>query len=168
MKKIISYLDKNLEIAFISIITALISILMFMQVILRYCFSTSIAWVEEVVVYMNIWIAFIGVGYSMKHGTDMKMDFSSVLPAKLNKVTQYISEIIFLLFYVMIARAGFIVIASMVARGQRSPAARIPLYVVYSALLVGALIAIARYIQKVYIRVAERKEKQKALEAENS
>ena len=154
MKKIIRFLDNYLELLFISFAVVAISILMLIQVILRYCFSDSLSWVEETVVYLNVWIGFIGMSYSMKYGTDMRMDFVDMLPPLPRKIFRYLAELVFLFFYIYMAKIGFSVVGSMVARVQRSSAARIPLYVVYSSLLVGSIMAILRYAQKVWLRSA--------------
>lgn len=154
MKKTIRFLDDHLELLFISFAVVAISVLMLVQVILRYCFSDSLSWVEETVVYLNVWIGFIGMSYSMKYGTDMRMDFVDMLPPLPRKIFRHLAELVFLFFYIYMAKIGFSVVGSMIVRVQRSSAARIPLYVVYASLMVGSLMAIFRYIQKVWRRSA--------------
>ncbi len=157
MKKLICWLDENFEIAIISVMVTLITIFMTIQVVLRYCFANSLSWVEETVVFLNIWIAFLGLSYSMKKGTDMKMDFSYLLPKIPRLIVNWLSELVLLGFYIYMTKIGYTVVASMIATGQKSSAALIPLYLVYSSLMIGSALSILRYFQKVYLRFSKKR-----------
>ena len=157
MRKIICWLDKNFEVAVIGLLVMAITILMAVQVVMRYCFANSLSWVEETVVYFNIWIAFLGFSCAMKHNSDLKIDFTYILPKTPRLIVQWLSELILLGFYIYMVKIGFKVVASMIASGQKSTAALIPLYFVYSSIMVGSILAILRYFQKVYLRFSASK-----------
>jgi hypothetical protein len=60
---------------------AAIFILVFLNVVLRYGFGTSISWVEEVARFLMIWGAFLGAGLTMREGPFVAIDvFQDCLP----------------------------------------------------------------------------------------
>ena len=149
MKKFMTWLDLHGEAAMIGTMVAAMSILMGMQVILRYVFQTSISWVEEVVVYFHIWCGFIGLSYCIRHNSDMRIDISNILPKKVASTLRWISDIILIAFYVYMAKAGVEVVLSLIQSGQKSPAAHIPMFLVYASIMVGCLLALLRFIQRI-------------------
>ncbi len=60
MKQFLHWLDENAEKFSMGLLLALMVILTAIQVVLRYFFKSSIVGVEEVVVYFNVWIGFVG------------------------------------------------------------------------------------------------------------
>lgn len=150
MKQFLYWLDENAEKFSMGLLLSLMVILTAVQVVLRYFFKSSIVGVEEVVVYFNVWIGFLGCSYGMKFKNDMRVDLSSVLPCWLAVFLRTVSDVILFVFYIYIAYVGHAVIGRLIRTGQRSPAARIPMYVVYSAFMVGCVLAVFRYLQRVW------------------
>ena len=162
MKKILTWLDVHGEAAVIGVLVAAMSVLMIIQVTLRYLFHTGINWVEEVVVYMHVWCGFIGLSYCVRHKSDMRIDISNILPPVVAKALRFISDAILLGFYIYMFKTGIGVMRQLISTGQKSAAAQIPMYYVYGALMVGCLLATLRFIQRIIlwvIAVSKRKEK---------
>lgn len=59
-------------IAFALLLTTLIT---FVNVVLRYGFDVGVAWSEELVRYLMIWITFVGVAVAVRRGSSINMDF---------------------------------------------------------------------------------------------
>lgn len=60
----------NAEVIFLAIMTFLV----FFQVVTRYLFSYSLAWVEELARYLMIWMAFVGAASLFKDNDHIRMD----------------------------------------------------------------------------------------------
>jgi len=73
MKKLISILNKIEEWTLVFVLLSLAS-LSFIQVICRYLFGFSFNWMEEVVRYVGVFIAFLGASLGVKYGTHFSMD----------------------------------------------------------------------------------------------
>lgn len=164
MKKIFKWLDLHGEAAAIGIMVAAMAILMMIQVVLRYCFHTGIRWVEEVVIYLNVWCGFIGISYCVRYNNDMRIDASSILPKSVAKLLKTVSDFVLFLFYIYLFKTGLVVVKNLMATGQRSPAAQIPMSVVYAAVMVGCLLASFRFIQRVVRWFLMRKKEKGAAE----
>jgi TRAP-type C4-dicarboxylate transport system permease small subunit len=154
MKTIILYIDKNFEKILISTLLVLITLLSTLQIIMRYCFLNALPWVEEVVIYMHVWIGFIGCSYAMQHDIALRVDFDSILPPKITQPLKHLADFITVCFYAFIVYIGFGITKDFFIRGYLSPAAQLPMYILYSSLMIGAALAILRWLQRVYLLIS--------------
>ncbi len=150
MNKTIRWIDNNFEIVLMSLCLIAITVLCALQVVLRYCFSNALSWVEEVVVYLNVWLGFIGCSLAVLLNNNLRVDLNNFLPKKVSITLNFICGIATFIFYVYIANVGIAVIKQTIQTGQVSPASEIPLYWLYGALLVGSLLASFRCLQRGY------------------
>ena len=51
--------------------------------LLRYCFGSALSRVEEVVVYLNVWLGFIGASFAVLPGNNLRVDLDNFIPKKL-------------------------------------------------------------------------------------
>jgi len=156
MKKTLLWLDRYAEASVMGLMLALITIFMAMQVILRYCFHSSLIWVEEVIVYFNVWIGFLGISYCVRYKSDMRIDVSGLVPAAVSRWLRRGSDFILFVAYVYLGTVGIKVVGNFYRTDQRSPAARIPMFLVYGALLCGCVLATLRFLQRVYLFLREK------------
>ncbi|WP_420730052.1 TRAP transporter small permease [Hwanghaeella sp. 1Z406] len=66
MKKVILWLDDNLEPILIYVAYAMMAGLVFEQVVLRFLFKTQVAWSAGVAIYMFIWVTWLGAAYNVR------------------------------------------------------------------------------------------------------
>ena len=141
-------LDDYLEETILLILLVLMTCIMGIQIVSRYVFQNSLTWSEELVRYMFVWSAFLGVPFCIKHGLSIKVDqFRNLFPIPLQKALMYIDKIIiFVLFLVMFIYSCLVVKASYLS-GQTSPAMQIPMWVVQLSVCVSSLLSMMRSIQ---------------------
>jgi TRAP-type C4-dicarboxylate transport system permease small subunit len=149
MKNYLKRMEQNFETVIISVLLVFITVLSTLQVIMRYCFS-AISWVEEVVVLCNIWIGFIGCSYAVIRDNNLRIDADTFFKHHIAHVIKHIADFITCIFYLYIAYCGISVIERFKEINQTTPAAEIPIYYLYAALMTGALLASFRYIQRVF------------------
>ena len=160
MKKLLCWLDQHGEAAFIGVMVALMSIIMLVQTVMRYAFGAGFRWAEEIVCYFHIWCGFIGLSYCVRHNADMRVDISNILPPAVSKTLRLLSDAVLVVFYVFMCYTGIDVIRKLMESGQRSPAGRIPMWIVYAACSTGMFLALVRFIQRgiLWFRKRNRKE----------
>ncbi|MDR2076121.1 MAG: TRAP transporter small permease [Desulfovibrio sp.] len=151
MKKILMWINEYFETSIISILLVIITVLCTIQVILRYLFSHTIYWIEEFVVYCNVWIGFIGCSYAILKDNNLRVDMSDFIQKSAAKFLKIIADFITFFFYIYMIYCGLEVIKRSLASNQLSPAAEIPVVVLYASLFFGSVFAVIRYIQRVYI-----------------
>jgi len=93
-------IDDYLEEIILLILLVLMTCIMGIQIVSRYVFQNSLTWSEELVRYMFVWSAFLGIPFCIKHGLSIKVDqFRNLFPIPLQKALMYIDKIIiFVLF----------------------------------------------------------------------
>lgn len=146
MKKITKIYD-SLEAFVLVLALAFSTLLIFVQVIFRYVLNDSITWSEELARYIFIWMIWLGTSISMKQKEHIRMDMlMNAVHGKGKLVLDLVSGIIMLAFCIFLVKYGWDLVASMMSRGNKSVALRLPMWIVYSSLPFSQLIVALRLI----------------------
>ena len=76
VKKVIRWLDENLESTLCMILLSTFTIVLFLQVVMRKMFNNSLSWSEELARYLFIWMVFIGISYGAKQDVYKRQAYS--------------------------------------------------------------------------------------------
>jgi TRAP-type C4-dicarboxylate transport system permease small subunit len=146
--KILKWLDENFEKYICIILMSVMTLVIFLQFVMRRGFNNSLTWSEELARYLFIWLIYIGISYGAKMKSHIKLEaFIIKLPIKLQPYFVLLAEVLFLGFAAFIVYTSFGVVKRQVDLGQTSPAIGIPMSVVYAAPTVGFALASIRQIQ---------------------
>ena len=149
MKKVIHWLDENLEECILILLLIGMTLIMGIQVFSRYVLGMSLSWSEELTRYLFIWCGFISVSYCSKKCLSIKIEqFVALFPRRgkaLFKVVNHTFELIFFLYMIPFAWSYMM---SAVTSGQVSPACSIPMYYVQAAPFVSFLLVAIRILQR--------------------
>ncbi|MBT4264584.1 MAG: TRAP transporter small permease [Deltaproteobacteria bacterium] len=151
--KILDILDKVLTFfeewtLFVAVIVAMISL--FANVILRYGFNYTLAWSDELIREVIIYTTLIGCSAGVKHDLMLRIDASVQLVPKLKIPLTFFSNLMMLIFAVMMMYFGWILAAMQLQTEQKTIILEIPLYLLYGFIpLMGFLMTI-RLIQVFY------------------
>lgn len=141
-------IDDYLEETILLILLVLMTCIMGVQIVSRYVFQNSLTWSEELVRYMFVWSAFLGVPFCIKHGLSIKVDqFRNLFPIPLQKVLMYIDKIIIFLLFLVLFIYSFTVVKATYLSGQTSPAMQLPMWTVQISVTVSSLLSMIRSIQ---------------------
>lgn len=151
MKKVLSWLNENLEEFLMVIAVILMTVIMGIQVFCRYVLGMSLSWSEELTRYIFIWAGFISVSYCTKKCISIQVEqFVTMFPKRgrtLFKLLNYTLEFVFFIYLIPFSVKYLM---SAVESGQVSPACQIPMYYIQAAPLVSFLLAAIRLIQRWY------------------
>ena len=82
----------KLEESFLSLLLVGMTILVFIEVVLRFGFNTGISWSQEVTLYMMAWFVLFGASYGVKVGAHIGVDsFVKLFPLKIRRVMGLLS-----------------------------------------------------------------------------
>lgn len=154
--KVLKWLDENFEEKLMGLALWGIVVIMGIQVIMRYVFRSSLVWSEEVSRYLFIWMVFVGMSYGIKNGSHMRIDMLEHFFPKLKKGLGMLADLCFLTFAAYMIGPGITVIESLLITGQTSPAGEIPMYIVYTGLLVGFILVLFRIVQKYILKFLQK------------
>jgi TRAP-type C4-dicarboxylate transport system permease small subunit len=150
MKKIIANLDEYILLSMLAFSTTLI----FFQVVMRYVFSNSLSWSEELARYMYVWQTWVASSYAVKKGRHLRV--TSLVDKAKGKKRTYIELLVLVLwlcFAVFLCVKAVSLCSVLFGRGQTSPALGIPMWVAYSAIPAGTALMSFRLIQEIIANI---------------
>lgn len=151
--KVIRFIDEHIEeIILVTLLTGM-SLIIGLQVFMRYVMKSSLSWSEELARYMFIWMVYIGISYGIKKGRHIKIDAAvNIFPRKIQKYIFILSDIIFLLFAIIVIYQSNNVAMLIFRLGQSSPGTGISMGYVYMAIPVGFTLVCVRLIQDIVMK----------------
>lgn len=153
MKKVLNWLDENLESTICMILMVAFCAILFLQVVMRKVFNNSLSWSEELARYIFIWMVFIGISYGAKQMKHLKIDvFLNIFPKKFRAFIIVIADVIVLVFGGIVVFAAYITVSKYLQVGTASPAVHIPYWFIHSAPIVGYSLTIIRQVQTILYR----------------
>lgn len=157
--KILKFLDERLEISICMFLICFMTLLIFVQVFMRYVMHSSLSWSEELARYTFIWLIYIGVSYGAKSMRHIKIEAAlDLFPKKIQPYIVIVGDVFFLLFALFIFVAGIELSIKIMNLKQSSPALGIPMWVIYSAPAVGYGLTVIRQIQVIIYRIKHKEE----------
>lgn len=133
------------------------TLIIFVNVIMRYFMNESITWAEEIVKYLMIWIAFIGGSTCFRKGVHVSIDFFlEIVPKKAQIVMVTIITLICTAFTAAMAFYGIKLVEFIQGNGQVSPALSMPMWIPYLALPIGFTLMTIRNLE-IFIKILQGK-----------
>ena len=134
------------------------TIILFVNVVLRYFFASGITWAEEYAKYAIMWVTFAGCGAAVRENSHMSI--TALLDVQKNKKVIYwirlIINVICVVFSLFIAVYGYRIVELVTRTKQKSPAMQIPMAVVYVSVLIGGILMTIRFCQSMARLIKER------------
>ena len=145
---VLKWLDRNFEIACMAVILAVMTVLSFANVVMRYCFGSALSWSDEVCCYGLAISAFISLPATIRLRRMIRVDtFTVMLSKKLQKWIGILCNVIILGFSGLCVKGSLDLIAVTVKTGQRSPALQIPVAYFYEVMMVCFVLAMIRAVE---------------------
>ena len=135
MRKINDFLMKACGLLVIIMVPAM-TIDIFVQVVMRYVFSSPFMWAEEVARYLLVWISCLGSAYAVRKGMHISIAFvKEMFPGYVRVLMTISSHVIVIVFFVLCIYHGWI--DSLEEWTQRSAAMQISMTFPKMAIPVG-------------------------------
>jgi C4-dicarboxylate transporter DctQ subunit len=151
----------SVERTFIVIALIMMTVVVFLQVVLRYVFDAGIPWAEELARYLMVWAGFLGGSLATRERRHIAIDIIPRLLPKQSAIQQlavrftYLvaSVFCFFLFYV-----GYNFVSRSMAIGRISQSMHIPMWIVQAIIPVSAFFMGLRFLAITFGRLEEKKE----------
>jgi TRAP-type C4-dicarboxylate transport system permease small subunit len=152
--KALKWLNENFEQTISIILMSFMTIIMFVQVVMRRGFSNSLSWSEELARYLFIWLIYFGISYGAKIRKHIKIEaFLGFFPKKIRPYIEILGDVLFFVFSLFIIYTSFIWVQRQIKLNQLSVALHVPMWMIYAAPLVGFTLTAFRQIQTIIFRV---------------
>ncbi|MEO8752131.1 MAG: TRAP transporter small permease [Casimicrobiaceae bacterium] len=121
------------------------TLLVLVQVVLRYVLKVPLVWVEEATVFLMIWMAFMGAAIGVRRGAHIAMTILvDRLPARVAGAFYHVGTVAVIAFAGVVVWEGVQLVLSV--GGQRSAALGLPMTIPYLIVPLGALLIILQAI----------------------
>lgn len=123
--------------------------LYFIQIVARYVFNTGISWSEELVVYLMVWLTYLGATILAKDDGHISM---TILQDLFPSSKKYLSLVKYLVLIIYCGFVGwFSRNALAVAHMQVSTAMQIPMNIIYLVIPVSMILMILHLIIRIFL-----------------
>lgn len=129
---------------------AIMTVLVFIQVIMRYVFQNSLSWSEELARYIFLWLSWIGASYAVKERSHFRVEmFADLFKGKTRKVFELFVLLTWFGFCLFLAYQGSLITRHLITRGQISAAMEIPMAWPYASVPVGSALMALRLVAEI-------------------
>jgi C4-dicarboxylate transporter DctQ subunit len=137
----------KIEEAVLCIALVEMSILTFIQVVMRYVFGVSITWAEELLRYQICFVAFFGADIGLKHNSHIGSKLlHSVIPPRFIPLLEAFIFLVIFFFCLIFAYYGLLLVLKVRATGQITAAIRMSKFLVYLPIPLAGLFMCIRSI----------------------
>ena len=117
--KVLKKLAMNFEAYLCAIAIAVMSVVVFVQVVFRFIVKSSLPWSEELSRYLQVYITFFGTAYGIQTGAHLGIEaFTHLLPKGGRKVLAILVQIVSMLVCTLILKLGVDIVMSQMASGH--------------------------------------------------
>ncbi|MHB8766619.1 MAG: TRAP transporter small permease [Deferrisomatales bacterium] len=121
-----------------------LALLAFLQVVLRYAFSTGLDWAEELSRYASVLLTFLGASLGVKHGTHFSVEaLVKILPPRPSHAVRALASALSAVLFAAVVWYGYLHTARLMGFGVTSASLRMPMWIPYAPIaLFSAAIAV--------------------------
>ena len=156
MKAYGKFLDaiESCEKIFLVITVALMIIVIAYQVILRYVFSASNAWSEELARYLFIYDVMIGAAIATRQNTHLQVDaLIGILKPKTKCIFTIVATVLGIVFLIFLF--GYSIVLCQAASVNISAGLKVPMSIPYACMPIGAVLMILTSIEVIMNQLQE-------------
>lgn len=124
------------------------SLILFYEVIARYCFDSPTIWVQEVSIYLFMWSMLAGASYTLMLGKHVRIDliFDRLSPRAQN-LLDILTSFIGMAFCAIVTHQAYLMIVSSLKYNKLSATIlRVPMWIVQLPLFLGFLLLTFQFL----------------------
>ena len=126
-----------------------IALLTITQVIMRYIFSYSFSWSEELSIALFAYIGFIGIGAAYSQDRHLYVDaLITILPKSVRKIVDSIALGLSIIFLIVVIYQMVKVMIVTYKVGNTTPSLELPMVYIYLSIPVGCLLFLIQVVRK--------------------
>ena len=146
--KLLSTLLARLEEFILVALFAFMVVMNFLNVVCRYCFSSSFSFTEEVTITAFVWVSMVGIAVGYKRLAHLGMSFLvDNMPKKVQPFMALLSMICSVVLILLLFKYGSEMVSNQMRLGSKTPALGMPMYIQGLSIPVGAVFCLIRAVE---------------------
>lgn len=146
--KLLSTLLARLEEFILVALFAFMAVMNFLNVVCRYCFSSSFSFTEEVTITAFVWVSMVGIAVGYKRLAHLGMSFLvDHMPKKVQPFMALLSMICSVVLILLLFKYGSEMVSNQMRLGSKTPALGMPMYIQGLSIPVGAVFCLIRAVE---------------------
>ncbi len=138
----------RLEESLIGLLLVTITLLVFVEVIMRFFFNTGLLWAQELTLYLSAWMVLLGASWGVKEGAHIGVDaFVKLLPAKAQKAVTLLALGLCLTYCSLFLYGSWVYLSKVKQIGIEMEDLPIQKWQAMSVLIIGFSLLVFRFIQ---------------------
>ncbi len=152
MKKIFFLFARYFEPVCIVTLILLMTSIICIQIILR-LFDASLSEAEEIARFLFVWAMYLSISYGIRENRHIRIRVViDNLQSDLRLLAYNVSDLIFLIYSVVVVLFGWDVIRRSLELGQIAPATEVPIAFIYGSVVIGALFNVLHLLMRLHQR----------------
>ena len=145
---VIKWIDANAEKALASALLAMIVLLIFVNVFMRYIMNASLSWGEELTLWLFVWFVWLGVSYAFHTGDHVRITaLRDLFSARTRLYADVMISLCVLVFLFILTFECIKLIMMPFVISQSSVVLGLPIPILYASAPVGAALSTIRVVQ---------------------
>lgn len=146
-----TFLERRTEEVITGVCVVVMTILVFLQVVMRYVFSAPMSWSDEIAVYAMLWSVYLSTAWAVRERAHIRvMNLIQMFPGKMSQGMMIFSDLIWFAFAVFLTYQSILLDISMWKLPFESPVLGIAQKWPYLCLVFGFGLMTLRLIQVYY------------------
>jgi C4-dicarboxylate transporter DctQ subunit len=138
---------QHLEEGIICLLLVTMTLIVFVEVILRFAFNTGMVWSDELVLHLSAWMVLLGASYGVKVGSHIGVDaLVKILPVRFQRLVTLLAVTGCLAYTVLIGYGAWVYLSKMHRVGIELEDIPVQKWLAHSVLLIGMALLAYRFL----------------------
>lgn len=146
--KAIKWIDENFEIFLMGICLIVMTMVIFVDILLRTIAGSGLIWAQELARTMTIFTAELGMSFGISTKKHIRVDILETFIPKLGTPLNIFADIVTLIFCAVIAFYGVSKMQSVYSMGVTTPVMELPNVYIYAVTEIGLALGVVRCIER--------------------
>lgn len=141
-------LTDRLEEGVISLLLVGMTLLVFVEVVMRFVFSAGFLWIQELTLHISAWMVLFGASYGVKVGAHIGVDaVVRLLPPAARRLAGVVAVALCLVYCGLFGYGAWVYLAKVYKIGIELEDMPIPKWIAHSILFIGFVLLAIRFLQ---------------------
>lgn len=146
-----------LEEGIIALLLVVTTLLVFVEVILRFGFNTGVSWAQEGTLHLSAWLVLFGASYGVRVGAHIGVDaFVRTLSRDARRAVSFVALLLCLVYCGLFLWGAWVYLSKMQMIGIHLEDIPIPKWQAHSILLIGFVLLTIRFLELLWMVITDR------------